>query len=142
MPETEFEKNASGPAVRSGRLFKLFFWGVLLCLFAAALLSYTPADAAVLYGGVVREPDNWIGWSGAWLADQLFMHLGLGVYLLLVLAVAGAVRSALGTAAGGAYSRWQGIGGALLTLSGALLLFGGGALLLLRRTRRKKTAAG
>ena len=126
MAETMSENGVSARGSHSGRVFRLIFWAVLLLLFAAAVLSYSPADSAVLCGGVVREPVNWIGWAGAWLADTLFLHLGLGVYLLLILVMTGAVRSALRefAPAGAAFSRWQGIGGALLALLGALLLLG------------------
>ena len=67
-----------------GRWFKLFFLLILLLLFAAAVLSYSPTDSSILYGGRAGVADNWIGWIGAWLSHLLFLHIGLGVYILLL----------------------------------------------------------
>ena len=109
-----------------GRFFKLFFMVVLLLLFAAAVLSYSPADAPILYGGSSGEVANWIGWIGAVTAHLLFMHLGLAVYLLLLLVVIRVGRTGLGeiTDCGRSFRHWQGAGAALVILCGTVLLFG------------------
>lgn len=108
-----------------GGIVKLFFMALLLLLFAAAVLSYSPTDAPILYGGTSGEVSNWIGWAGAMTAHLLFLHLGLAVYLLLFLIVIRVVRSVLGEVSGIRPSnRWQGFFAGLLILCGALLLFG------------------
>ena len=76
------ENVRTAAAEEGGRLFRLFFLLVLLLLFAAAVLSYSPTDAVILYGGADGVVDNWIGWIGAIVSHTLFMHLGLGCYLL------------------------------------------------------------
>ena len=60
-----------------GRVFRNIVLVVLLLLFAAAVLSYSPGDAVILYGGSTGSINNWIGWIGAFSAHFLFMHLGL-----------------------------------------------------------------
>ena len=109
-----------------GRWFKLFFLLILLLLFAAAVLSYSPTDSSILYGGRAGVADNWIGWIGAWLSHLLFLHIGLGVYVLLLFFVIRAVRVALGelNPEYRAFHRWQGFMAAMVALSGALLLLG------------------
>ena len=115
----------SAESVGNGRFIKLFFMSVVLLLFAAAVLSYSPADAPALYGGSHSEVTNWIGWAGAATAHLLFMHLGLAVYLLLLLTVIRAGRIALGELAEcRSYRSFQGLGAGAVILSGALLLFG------------------
>ena len=109
-----------------GRLFRIVFLLVLLLLFAAAVLSYSPTDAVVLYGGASRVVDNWIGWVGAVSAHALFMHLGLGCYLLLLLFFFRCVRLTLGefNLEHRSFHPWQGFMASLLILTGALLLLG------------------
>ena len=126
MMEFETEKDHGAGMVSPGRLARLFFCTVVLLLFAAAVLSYAPADAAIIYGGVSREPENWIGWSGAWLAHILFMHIGLAVYLLLLLVLIRAVRSALNefSSSTPGFKRWQGLCAAAIMVFGAVLLLG------------------
>ena len=107
------------------RFVKLFFMLVLLLLFAAAVLSYSPADAPVLYGGSTGEVTNLIGWAGASTAHLLFMHLGLAAYLLLILIVIRAGRIGLGELVPGcrSFRSFQGIGAGTLIMGGAVLLF-------------------
>ena len=109
-----------------GRLFRIVFLLVLLLLFAAAVLSYSPTDAVILYGGASRVVDNWIGWIGAVSAHALFMHLGLGCYLLLLLFFIRSVRLTLGefNVQYRSFCSWQGFFAALLVLTGSLLLLG------------------
>ena len=109
-----------------GRIFRVFFLLVLLLLFAAAVLSYSPTDAVVLYGGASREVDNWIGWIGAVTSHALFMHLGLGCYLLLLLVFFRSVRLTLGefSMERPPFHPWQGSMAGLLVMAGALLLLG------------------
>ncbi|MBR2373605.1 MAG: DNA translocase FtsK 4TM domain-containing protein [Lentisphaeria bacterium] len=124
--EFETEKNHDAGRMSPEGLLRLFFCTVMLLLFAAAVLSYAPADAAVLYGGVSREAENWIGWVGAWVSHMLFMHIGLGIYLLLLLAVVRGVRSVLEEfdPSDPGFKRWQGLAAAVILIFGTVLLLG------------------
>ena len=120
------EGNKTAPLEEGGRVFRIIFLLVVLLLFAAALLSYSPADAVILYGGSTGSVSNWIGWIGAYAAHFLFMHLGLVTYLLLLLILFRSVRLGVGefTDEHRSFSHWQGFFASLLVIAGALLLFG------------------
>ena len=120
------ENVRTAAAEEGGRLFRLFFLLVLLLLFAAAVLSYSPTDAVILYGGADGVVDNWIGWIGAIVSHTLFMHLGLGCYLLLLLIFFRGVRLGLGEFISDhrSFRHWQGFFASLFVITGALLLFG------------------
>ena len=117
--------NAAGEE-NFGRIIKLVFILILLLLFAAAVLSYTPADAPVLYGGVSGQENNWIGWAGAMVSHLLFLHLGLGTYLLLILVVVRFCRMGLGELNPDyrLCHHWQGFWAGVVVIFGSLLLFG------------------
>ena len=118
--------NSTSENEDQGRWFKLFFLLILLLLFSAALLSYSPTDSSILYGGRTGVADNLIGWAGAWVSHLLFLHMGLGVYLLLFFLLIRAVRSTLGilNVQYREFRRWQGGFAAAAALFGALLLLG------------------
>ena len=69
--------NSTSENEDQGRWFKLFFLLILLLLFSAALLSYSPTDSSILYGGRTGVADNLIGWAGAWVSHLLFLHMGI-----------------------------------------------------------------
>ena len=116
----------TAPYEETGRFFRIIFLVVVLLLFAGALLSYTPSDAVILYGGAPGTVSNWIGWIGAFAAHVLFMHLGLATYLLLFLFLFRSVRLGLGEFHPDCrqFALWQGFFASLIIIAGALLLFG------------------
>ena len=119
------QTNSAGDEVL-GRIIRIAALLSLLLLFAAAVLSYTPADAPVLYGGVEGHESNLIGWAGAVVSHLLFLHLGLGTYLLLILVVVRFCRLGVGELNPDyrSFHHWQGFWAGGLILFGSLLLFG------------------
>jgi len=59
-------------------LVGLILWGLI----AAALVSYSPADApGHAIAPLNSSPTNWIGPAGAFLAHELYLALGIGVWV-------------------------------------------------------------
>ena len=59
-------------------------------VFAFALLSYAPLDASLNTASSVPRPDNWIGPTGAHLADLCFQLFGIAAWILpIVVAIGG-----------------------------------------------------
>ncbi|MCP1726734.1 S-DNA-T family DNA segregation ATPase FtsK/SpoIIIE [Natronospira proteinivora] len=59
----------------------------LALVLLAALASYSPADPGFSHTGGYEAVNNWVGPTGAWLADFLLFLLGYPAYLLPVLVV-------------------------------------------------------
>ena len=55
---------------------------IFLLLWAAALISYSPTDAAWSTTGTGLPTANWLGWFGAWVADISYFMLGRSVWVL------------------------------------------------------------
>ena len=65
---------------------------LLLLLWAAALVSYNPADPAWSSTGAGLPTSNWLGWGGAWVADISYFLLGHSVWVLLAALLLGWLR--------------------------------------------------
>ena len=107
------EKTDSGFRVRY-----IFYFALVLLAFLA-IVSYSPADAASVTGGVDAPPANWIGNLGAHLGYWLFNLFGLATYVLLVLTLLRTVRTLLP----GRGRPWMFLMGEALLLLGVMLLF-------------------
>ena len=107
------EKTDSGFRVRY-----IFYFALVLLAFLA-IVSYSPADAASVTGGVDSPPANWIGNLGAHLGYWLFNLFGLATYVLLVLTLLRTVRALLP----GRGRPWMFLMGEALLLLGVMLLF-------------------
>ncbi|MBP6138218.1 MAG: DNA translocase FtsK 4TM domain-containing protein [Brachymonas sp.] len=55
---------------------------LLLLFWAAALISYSPADAAWSTTGTQAHTSNWLGTAGAWVADISYFVFGRSVWVL------------------------------------------------------------
>mgnify|MGYP000761408221 CR=1 FL=1 len=106
------EKTDSGFRVRY-----IFYFALVLLAFLA-IVSYSPADAASVTGGVDAPPANWIGNLGAHLGYWLFNLFGLATYVLLVLTLLRTVRTLLP----GRGRPWMFLMGEALLLLGVMLL--------------------
>ncbi len=93
----------------------------LMLLAVLALISYSPADAAVITGGADRPFRNWIGPSGGCMAYVLLMFTGLTAYPLILLLFFQTLRNLFRPAGRNAAATLSGY--ALLTF-GLIILLG------------------
>lgn len=110
---------ASREKTDSGFRVRYIFYFALVLLAFLAIISYSPADAASVTGGVDSPPANWIGNLGAHLGYWLFNLFGLATYVLLVLTLLRTVRTLLP----GRGRPWMFLMGEALLLLGVMLLF-------------------
>ncbi len=75
--------------------FRHILFALLTILFAIAVITYNPADNMIIEGGTESTLGitNAIGYSGAAVARFMFYWFGIAVYPLLLMLLAGAVRS-------------------------------------------------
>ena len=73
--------------------FRHVVFALLILLLALAVVTYNPADTAVLEGGSDGAISNAIGLFGAEAGRFLFYWFGITSYPLLLVLLAGAVRS-------------------------------------------------
>lgn len=73
--------------------FRHVVFAILILLLALAVVTYSPADTAVLEGGSDGAISNAIGLFGAAVGRFLFYWFGITSYPLLLVLLAGAVRS-------------------------------------------------
>lgn len=73
--------------------FRHVVFALLILLLALAVVTYNPADTAVLEGGSDGAISNAIGFFGAEAGRFLFYWFGITSYPLLLVLLAGAVRS-------------------------------------------------
>ncbi len=104
---------------RSGFRVRYVFYIAAALLVLLSVFSYSPADGAALSGGVDTPPENWIGNLGAWVGHTLFLFLGLGAYLFVVLMLLRLFRTLL-----------QGKGRWMCSLTGGGMMLAGTILLL------------
>ena len=76
-----------GPGPSTGALrarFRLLVWGVFGFAFALALASRHPTDPGFSTSGTGEAVRNWMGASGAWVADAALVALGFSAWWLVV----------------------------------------------------------
>ena len=114
---------------RFGHEVSLIIGLLALVFLLLSLLSYSPQDAAWSTSGALQGPlvHNWVGRSGAWLADTCYFGFGFSVWWLVLAAVANWFASLL---------RWTrgGVAPAEPLWRRRLRFWGGLALLLLAST--------
>ncbi|MCT9809496.1 DNA translocase FtsK 4TM domain-containing protein [Acidovorax sp. Be4] len=88
---------------RFGHEVSLIVGLLALVFLLLALLSYSPQDAAWSTSGSVQGPwvNNWVGRSGAWLADTSYFGFGFSVWWLVLAAVMNWLGSLLRWTRGG-----------------------------------------
>jgi DNA segregation ATPase FtsK/SpoIIIE, S-DNA-T family len=95
-PSIDTDDSAVPAAVRRflrNRLFELAGGGLFVALIAVGVaLATWSVDDPSLNHAVDAVPRNWLGYSGAVIADELMQLLGLGVLLLIAIPMAWAVR--------------------------------------------------
>ena len=99
------------------RYIVLFLLAVFVLL---ALLTYSPEDANIIYGGVNALPENWIGPVGAKFSWYMLVNFGLSSYVVAFMLLLRSIR--LFMASPGKSKSF--IYGTLLIWAGVLLLFG------------------
>ncbi|QKV54109.1 DNA translocase FtsK [Comamonas antarctica] len=114
---------------RFGHEVSLIIGLLALVFLLLSLLSYSPQDAAWSTSGATQGPlvHNWVGRSGAWLADTCYFGFGFSIWWLVLAAVANWFASLL---------RWTrgGVAPAEPLWRRRLRFWGGLALLLLAST--------
>ena len=99
------------------RYIVLFLLAVFVLL---ALLTYSPEDANVIYGGINALPENWIGPVGAKFSWYMLVNFGLSSYIVAFMLLLRSIR--LFMASPGKSKNF--LCGTLLIWVGVLLLFG------------------
>lgn len=81
------------PSVSYAIRFRHIFFALVVMLLAVAIVTYNPADSAVLAGGSSGIITNAIGSYGAAIGDFAFHRFGIATYPVLLVLIVGAVRS-------------------------------------------------
>ncbi|MEA4863746.1 MAG: DNA translocase FtsK 4TM domain-containing protein [Victivallaceae bacterium] len=81
------------PSVTYAIRFRHIFFALAVMLLAVAIITYSPADNAVLEGGSSGEISNAIGSYGAAIGRFAFYRFGIATYPVLLVLIAGAVRA-------------------------------------------------
>ncbi len=119
MSRTQINQHSSaGNEERRFKVRYLFYFSIAVLLLLS-VVSYTPEDYNVIAGGTSAMAQNWIGNLGATLAHFLFLCLGLGSYVLIVLVVFGIIRAFMP----GPSNRIRFLLGSGMVMFGALLMF-------------------
>jgi DNA segregation ATPase FtsK/SpoIIIE, S-DNA-T family len=75
---------------RTFELTGLLIWALVIAL-GLALASWSPADPSFNHA-TAEKPHNWLGYPGAYAADQLMQFLGFGVLALLLIPLSWSLR--------------------------------------------------